>query len=148
MTDKPDRLTGQVARILSERELVVNRGTNDGVTLGMKLAVLNPNGADITDPVTGESLGSIDLAKVVVKVTQVRERVCVAATFRKWTTSGGGPLYNLSLMTSLARPPSTRHETLRLDDDEAAVELDEEDSYVRVGDKVIEVVGDEFATVQ
>jgi hypothetical protein len=37
---------------------------------------------------------------------------------------------------------------LRLDDDEAAVELDEEDSYVRVGDKVIEVVGDEFATVQ
>jgi hypothetical protein len=147
MTDKPDRLTGQVARILSERELVVNRGTNDGVTLGMKLAVLNPNGADITDPVTGESLGSIDLAKVVVKVTQVHERVCVAATFRKWTTSGG-PLYNLNLMNTLARPPSTRRETLRLDDDEAAVELDEEDSYVRVGDKVIEVVGDEFATVQ
>ncbi len=147
MTDKPDRLTGQVARILSERELVVNRGTNDGVTLGMKLAVLNPNGADITDPVTGESLGSIDLAKVVVKVTQVHERVCVAATFRKWTTSGG-PLYNLNLMNTLARPPSTRRETLRLDDAEAAVELDEEDSYVRVGDKVIEVVGDEFATVQ
>jgi hypothetical protein len=147
MTDKPDRLTGQVARILSERELVVNRGTNDGVTLGMKLAVLNPNGADITDPVTGESLGSIDLAKVVVKVTQVHERVCVAATFRKWTTSGG-PLYNLSLMNTLAQPPSTRRETLRLDDAEAAVELDEEDSYVRVGDKVIEVVGDEFATVQ
>jgi len=144
MTDKSDRLTGQVARILSERELVVNRGTNDGVTLGMKLAVLNPNGADITDPVSGESLGSIDLAKVVVKVTQVHERVCVAATFRKWTTSGDP----LGLMSILARPPSTRHETLRLDDDEAAVELDEEDSYVRVGDKVIEVVGDEFATVQ
>jgi len=147
MTDKPDRLTGQVARILSERELVVNRGTNHGVMLGMKLAVLNPNGADITDPVTGESLGSIDLAKVVVKVTQVHERVCVGATFRKWT-SGGGPLYNLSLMNTLAQPPSTRRETLRLDDAEAAVELDEEDSYVRVGDKVIEVVGDEFATVQ
>src|SRR4051812_6821678 len=58
--DENGLITGFVARVLNSRELVINRGSEHGVELDMHFEVLAPEGEDITDPETGEPLGSIE----------------------------------------------------------------------------------------
>lgn len=136
------RISGKVAQILNARELVINRGAAAGVEVGMQFAVLNVNGGEIKDPDTGEILGEIDVPKVVVKVSRVAERLCVASTFRSYRTAAGA-LYG-GMLDGLTRAPVTRYETLRTDEATYKEELDEEDSYVRIGDPVVEYHDGDF----
>lgn len=139
-----ERIEGAVARILNARELVVNRGVEHGVQIGMELAVLNSKGGEIKDPETGESLGSVELPKVVLKVVQVYDKMAVASTFRQYKTSGGA-LAGFNLMESMYAQPQSVTETLKTNERTYREELDSEDSYVHEGDKVVEVLGDEFS---
>ena len=138
----PDRIEAKVARILTSRDLVLNKGAGDGVAPGMRFAILNRKGADVVDPDTGETLGSVELPKTFVKVVQVQHRVSVARTFRTWHKAGGS-LW--SLTSSMSSPPTVTVETLKTDESRAADELDESESYVKIGDAAVQVVGDEFA---
>lgn len=133
------RIEGRVARIMTERELVINRGADHGVEVGTRFAILNPNGLEIKDPETGEDLGSVEVAKTIVKVVSVQDRLCVATTFRT-TKTAGGALW----MAGLANPPVERTETLRTDQTNAYEELSEEESRVKTGDPAVEVTGDAF----
>lgn len=142
-----DAIRGKVARILNARELVVNKGADDGIEIGMQLAILNEGGVDITDPDTGDVLGSIEVPKVLVKVVHVSARLAVASTFRKFRTAGG-PFYhagNLSKMLGMADAPREYVESLKTDQSTYKEELRPEDSYVHVGDPFVQVLGDEFA---
>src|SRR5438105_2674319 len=81
--DRSDRITGKVAGLLTKRELVINRGSGDGVEVGMRFAVLNRHGIDVRDPDTGEILGSTELVKTVVKIVRIdAEHLSVGRTFR------------------------------------------------------------------
>ncbi|HEY3683564.1 MAG TPA: hypothetical protein VGL93_11015 [Streptosporangiaceae bacterium] len=137
----PDRIEALVAQILNARELVLNKGEADGVLIGMRFAIVNRNGAKITDPETGEDLGSAEIEKTVVKIVRIAERFAVGRTFRT-TRHPAGSLY--SPITQLMRPPRTEVETLRTDERESKEELSEEDSYVKIGDPAIQIIGDEF----
>jgi hypothetical protein len=139
-----ERIEAKVARVLSLRDLALNKGEGDGVEVGMRFAVLNRNGADIVDPDTGEDLGSVELPKTFVKVVQVMPHACVARTFRTWRTTGG-PLW--ALTGGMSARPETRTETLRTDERRAVDEFDESDSYVKVGDIAVQVIGDEFTGI-
>jgi len=140
-----DRITGKVARILNRRQLVINRGDEHGVKIGMQFAVLNELGTDIVDPETNEPLGSVPIPKVVIKVVRVEGRLSVASTFRRYRTAGG-IFATLSDITNLNRPSEVRVETLSTDQSTFKQELKEEDSFVRVGDNVSEIMeGDELA---
>jgi hypothetical protein len=121
-----------VAQVIDDHTLVVNRGSEHGVGIGMRFAVLNAKGAEITDPETGESIGSVDIDKVIVKVVRVEPRLAVARTFQRFAT-GFGALFG-----------GMRTETLRIEDSTYKQDLDEKDSYVKIGDPVVEVIGDEF----
>src|SRR5690606_21223482 len=83
-----DRIEGQVARILSDRRVVINRGSADGVHEGMRFAVLSSAGLNIEDPETGRPIGSVEVAKTVVKVVSVNEHLAIARTFRTTRSSG------------------------------------------------------------
>ena len=126
-----DRIEGRVAQILTARELVINRGTVEGVEVGMRFAVLNRRGTDIRDPDTGDVLGSIELEKVLVKVVRVDEHLAVARTFRTFRVPGTGALGWTSFQGSPAR---TVPETLKTDERRLKDELDEKESYVKIGD--------------
>lgn len=139
-------ITGQVAQILNSREIVINRGEKQGVRKGMTFAVLDPKAEDITDPSTGDILGSVDRPKVNVRVVQVQDRLALARTFRKWRVNVGGGA-TLSGFSSLFAPPKyeTRYETLRTD--EATWEdLDEAESFVKTGDPVKQILDDDMAS--
>ncbi len=80
MPDEPIR--GFVAEIINRRELVINVGSEQGVEVGMKFAVLSAKGAEIRDPISEEPLGSIEIPKVLVEVVRVQPRLSVARTFK------------------------------------------------------------------
>jgi len=95
-----ERITGQVVRIITDDELIMNLGSNDGVQVGQIFAVLDPLTQDVTHPVTGQVLGSLDRVKARVAVTQVGERLSLARVHGRVSgisgaarvLSGGGPV--------------------------------------------------------
>lgn len=135
-------IKGKVAKILNSRELVINIGSERGVTEGMLFNVLDPSGEDIRDPDTGRVLGSLRRTKLQVKVTSVYNKMAVAITFKKTTRHVGRTAFPAlgSEFSSIARlldvqRTVVKQETLKKPD-EAYDPLDEKDSYVKVGDIV------------
>jgi hypothetical protein len=69
---------GKVAKILGGNEIVLNRGRNDGVRTGMVFEVYAPEGEEVWDPDTGETLGTVEDVKAQAEVTEVKDRLSVA----------------------------------------------------------------------
>ena len=135
---KPIR--GKVARILTSRDLVINVGSRSGVVVGMRFEVMDTKGQDVPDPDTGELLGSIERPKVRVEVSKVQERLSVATTYEKFSVNVGGTGVGASL-SPLFMPPKwvTKFETLKTEE-KTWEDLDEKDSYVKIGDPVVQVI--------
>lgn len=139
-----DRISGKVAAVLNSRELALNVGSADGVTVGMRFAVLNSKGLGVTDPDTGEVLGDLPVAKTVVKVIRVDgPHLSTGRTFR--TIPGKPGLADVLTRTSSFVGTPDRVETLRIDPSRQDVlEISEQDSVVKRGDTAVETRGDEF----
>ena len=131
-----DLIEGQVAQILNSRELVINKGNQDGVETGMIFEVLAPQGQDIRDPVTDEVLGSVARPKVIVKVVQVEPKLAVARTFKSHRFNIGGSDATKMWQRMFDAPKYvTRYDTLKTSD-KTWEDLSEEESYVKRGDPV------------
>lgn len=131
------RIEAKVAQLLSERELVINRGSDAGVEIGMRFAILRPRGADIKDPDTGEVLDSVEVPKTFVKIVQVKPRLAVGRTFR--TIKGRPPA-----MGSLFNATPDQTETLRIQPGQSVLDLEPKDSLVKIGDPAVQVTGRYF----
>ena len=75
----------KVAQILSDEELVINAGSEDGVKKGMIFNIMGM--VTIKDPDTGEILDEIPFTKISVKASLIRPKVTVAETRRKYNRS-------------------------------------------------------------
>ena len=141
MTKSVSPIRGKVAQVLNSREVALNKGQLDGVEVGMIFRILSLKGSEITDPDTGDLLGSVELEKSRVKVTTVYERVSVAETYRTHKVNVGGRGLGGAALANLLAPPrwETRVDTFEIDDD-TKVELDEEEAYVKRGDPVIQYI--------
>lgn len=133
--DEPVR--GKVAKVLSEREVALNRGVADGVELGMKFDILNPDFQEIRDPDTNEALGSIERPKSRVRVTLVYDRVAVAETFRIRKVNVGGD----GVGWGMFQPPKweKRYETV-VDSGAKPKGGAEFSAQVSVGDPVVQII--------
>lgn len=69
---------GKVAKILGKGEIVINRGRSHGVRTGMLFEIFSPEGEEVWDPDTGETLGTVEDVKAHAEVTEVKERLAVA----------------------------------------------------------------------
>ena len=123
-------IRGKVARVLSTREIALNIGTAEGVTVGMHFDVMGVR-EDITDPDTGEKLGSLERPKVRVRVIYTQEKFSVASTYQM----------NLGPVARSLMPPNwvTKYETLKktagtIDN------LDAENGPIKVGEPVVQVI--------
>ena len=72
-------IKGQVAKILSNRDLVLNIGANNGVRSGMQFHVVDEVVA--IDPISKKQLAPIKIIKARVVAKEVVEDACVASTF-------------------------------------------------------------------
>lgn len=72
---------GKVAKILGKGEIVVNRGRSHGVHTGMLFEIFSPEGEEVWDPDTGETLGTVEDVKAKAEITEVKDRLAVARIF-------------------------------------------------------------------
>ena len=138
------QIRAKVARVLNSREIVITAGESNGVVVGMYFDVMDRKGEDITDPDTGEVLGSIERPKVRVQITQVQDRISIASTFKKQNVNVGGTGASWTELNSVSRafmPPKyiMKYETLIMDQ-KTWEDLEEEQSYVKTGDPVVQVL--------
>lgn len=149
MTTTASRIRGSVAKILNTREIIINRGAEDGVEAGMKFAVLDPEEDEVTDPDTGEVLGVIRRPRLRVIVHRVEPRLAFARTSAR-RVNVGGLGYDWEAMSRIfdriRMPPryEERAETLRTD--EPAWDDEDGDRPVRTGDPVEQVLEGEAAS--
>ena len=132
-----DPIRGKVAKILNAREVAINLGSEQGVRPGMYFDVVARH-EDIVDPDTNESLGTVERPKIRVKITWVQEKLSLASTYRSREVNVGRmPLgeFSRALM-----PPKWVKKYEALTTEETGEALDEEESLVKVGDTVVQVV--------
>lgn len=134
-------IRGKVARILNSREVAINLGSRDGVQPGMYFDILHDQCQDIEDPDTGFVLGSVERAKVRVRITHVQEKLSLASTYKKKRINVGGNMPNMEVFSRSLSPPKwvTRYETLKTEE-KTWEDLDEMHSFVKTGDPVVQVL--------
>ena len=136
------RITGQVADLIDDRTLVINRGEKDGVELGAFFTVYDATGKVVKDPTSGDELGKIKLPKITVKVVHVDEKYSVAETYKYKEVNLGGnnPLLGVGAL-NVFNPPKyvKQYETFEIEES-TKKKLDKEKSIVKVGDVVEQVV--------
>ena len=117
MTER-EHITGKVAAVLSERRLVINRGSEHGVEPGMRFRVLE--NLNVTDPDTGERLAELPREVVRVAVIDVAPRYAIAHTFETYTLP---PASAFARVSSILPQPRVVVRQLRTPD-EALKEVD------------------------
>ncbi|MCY4351844.1 MAG: hypothetical protein OXC45_01920 [Gemmatimonadetes bacterium] len=136
-------IRGKVAKVLNSREIAINIGSANGVTEGMYFDVMSLDSGEIKDPVTNKVLGSIKRTKVRVRVTEVQEKLAVASTYERATVDSPasfGPFARSLMPASWINKYEI--ETLRKSDKFSPVDIDEDDSDVKVKDPVVQVIED------
>lgn len=131
-------LTGVIAKVASNRTVILNRGSEDGVHLGDRFQILSKDGEKILDPQTGEILQEIPYEKSRVEVEELYERASVARTYETRFTGGG--LTASASLTELFGPRREVYKTF-----EAEITPDDttdRDLTVRVGDPVKRLHGE------
>lgn len=141
-------IEGKVAQVISERDLAINRGSSSGVKVGMRFKIVSSEPSEIRDPDTDEVLGSVEITKVEVEVVSVQENLSVCRTFKKMVIPGrprkpGAASSFSSLSESIFGDPGTpdteRYQTLRSDESFVASEIDPGGSFVKRGDRAIQL---------
>ncbi len=138
-------IRGKVARVLNEREIAINIGTAHGVDVGMYFDVMEAQGQDIKDPDTDEVLGSVERPRVRVQITHVQDKLAVASTYKSKQINIGGvalfPALGYGPIAQALMPPNwvTKYESLKKSGNTPDV-LDEDNSLVKTGDPVVQVL--------
>src|SRR4051794_26480113 len=81
-------IRGTVARLITDDELVINRGFEEGVSEGMFFEVLDPLAMDVRDYQSGKVLGSLKRVKARIRVTQVGDHLSLCRAVNR-TGLGG-----------------------------------------------------------
>ena len=67
-----DHVQGKIVKILSNKALVINLGTKDGIDTNAAVHVIH-TGEEIKDPENDKSLGNLEYVKAVLRVSHAQE---------------------------------------------------------------------------
>ena len=74
---------GRVVRLVTDEELLINLGSEQGVTEGDTFQILDARTRNVKEPGTNRDLGSLDRVKTQVVVIQVSELMSLAKVRRR-----------------------------------------------------------------
>lgn len=77
-----DILKGKVAKILSPTSLVINKGSNDGITKNNKFLIYRL-GEEIIDPETNENLGTLEIVCGEAQPEHIQEKITTVISSKK-----------------------------------------------------------------
>lgn len=138
-----ERVRGVVAKIVSDREVILNRGTEHGLSDGDYVVVIDPNTQSVLDPETGEELGGLKRIKAVLRVAEATPKLSLAMTFRTRRVRVSGGMGSPSIANLFSEPKyETRVETLQVDP-QAGLPISEEESAIALKDPFEVVTAEE-----
>ncbi len=70
----------RVASVLSDTQLVLNIGEQDGIDPQMRFLVYGISEEQIIDPVTKEPLGYLELVRGTGRVAYIQEKMCIISS--------------------------------------------------------------------
>lgn len=73
-----------VVKLIDDYRVVLNKGQKDGLSEGDEF-IIYELGEEITDPLTNESLGRIEIIKGKGKVTHLQERLATVTSTNRYT---------------------------------------------------------------
>jgi hypothetical protein len=116
----------KIVKIIDDNQVVVNGGKNQNIKRGDVLEIYK-SGGSISDPETGEDLGTLDYVKAIIKVVTPYEKMslCESAETKLGLTMATA-LSNFNGMTV----------PLQVDMKQISGGLDDSDKTVRIGDLV------------
>ncbi len=76
------KIEALVAKVLSDGEVVLNRGRTHGVDVGMIFEIHDARLDDIKDPETGKDLGPIGGDRAAFEVIRLGDKACLAIRYR------------------------------------------------------------------
>lgn len=121
-------ITGKIARITSDKEVILNVGSEDDVKKDMKFVIYS-EGDHIFDPDTGEDLGVIETIKGRIVISHVMEKMSRAIT-------GTYEVYLQNSVSAILAMGTTKTQRYTLAVNEKDIIPMKEDLIVKVGDKV------------
>jgi hypothetical protein len=132
-------IRGKVAKVLNDREVVINRGKDHGVELGTRFKLLET--VEIQDPDTRDGIGTITREKIRFMVVHLQPSMSIARTYETHTFGSSSASQTAERLLQSIRPQASmqRTDVKRIrpagDSDEPVL--------VEIGDIVDEVTDDE-----
>lgn len=83
-------ISGKIARVLSNQDVVLNRGQQHGISVGDYVGVIDDDDSIVENPEDGTEIGGLVSFKVSLRVTQVSESLSIASTYRVQQVNRGG----------------------------------------------------------
>ena len=77
----------RVAKVIDEYHLVITQGSDGGVELGDKYLIYGV-GEEITDPISGNSLGILEIVRGRAKVIHLQPTLATLESIETYTTAG------------------------------------------------------------
>lgn len=130
-------IQGKVAAILNARDLVINKGRNDGVSEGMEFQVTQPD-VPILDPESGVSLGVLTRDKIKVRVVEVHSQFSVAKTYETYSAHVPSAFEQAELLSRRRTVTRVRKIITESPDQNTSI-IGQEGSTVNVGDPVVQI---------
>lgn len=124
----------RIIKIIDENRVVVNAGTNDGISTKSLLEIFVP-GENVIDPETGENLGSLDYIKARLEVITVMPRMCVCVNNKMEITE------LKTIMSAMESGRTTKRASLNIDSEDISGGYENIDKKIHVGDKVRKALG-------
>lgn len=119
--------TYKVVKIIDDRQIVINAGSDDSVKRGTEFEIFQP-GVEVFDDETEEALGTLDYVKARVEVTTVYPRMSLCKNIYTETQS---------VMFDFAKAlTSTKRKTLNVNPEDISGGFEGAESKIRIGDLV------------
>lgn len=129
-----ETITGKVAKVLNDREIVLNKGRRNGIEEGVYVGIVDSREYGIKDPDSNDNLGDLVRFKVSLRVTQVSETLSIASTYKVSKVNVGGH-FNFGSMKAF-QPPEWVERVERISyEEDSALPIDPQESRIQVSDE-------------
>lgn len=130
--------TYHVAAILDSFHVIIDAGYNYNLSVGTKIEIFI-EGDEILNPISGESLGHINLVKETLEIVQVDQKYSICQKIIEEERKVPGPLSSISSLTFGDRTVTDRKIVQMSVDEtnmlESTIKLPSERKKIFVGDK-------------
>lgn len=129
-----DTIVGKVAKVLNDREVVLNRGRLDGVKEGDYVGIVDAQEFGIKDPDSDRDLGDIVRFKVALRVTQISDRLSIASTYKVSRVNVGGN-FNYGALKAFQAPEWVERVERLTYEENSILPISPEESRIQVSDE-------------